>query len=137
MLDRVGLIAPRLAALPPDDAEWTADVLGRGAGRRQDPVEMRRVRERRLARDAKAKIDQILAGLALHSRTDAVKAPAQLLADVDVGLEASLSASDGDARRPEARSALLGLTGLRRALFPDAPPYRPAAPKTARPELAA
>jgi hypothetical protein len=27
MLDRVGLIAPRLAALPPDDAEWTADLL--------------------------------------------------------------------------------------------------------------
>jgi len=27
MLDRVGLIAPRLAALPPDDADWTADLL--------------------------------------------------------------------------------------------------------------
>lgn len=135
MLDRVGLIAPRLAALPPDDAEWTADVLAEvrvGV----NLVEMRRVRER-LPGDAKAKIDQILAGLARHFRTDAVKAPAQLLADVDAGLEASLSASDGDARRPEARSALLGLTGLRRALFPDAPPYRPAAPKTARPELAA
>ena len=27
MLDRVGLIAPRISALPPDDAEWTSELL--------------------------------------------------------------------------------------------------------------
>jgi uncharacterized membrane protein YccC len=27
MLDRVGLIAPRISALPPDDAEWTAELV--------------------------------------------------------------------------------------------------------------
>ena len=27
MLDRIGLLAPALAALPPEDAEWTAELL--------------------------------------------------------------------------------------------------------------
>ncbi|GJE81186.1 hypothetical protein HNR51_001461 [Methylorubrum thiocyanatum] len=31
----------------------------------------------------------------------------------------------------------MGLVGIRRGLFPDAPPYRPNLPSTTHPELAA
>lgn len=52
MLGRVGLIAPRLAARPSDDAEWTADLLAEvrvGI----NLVELRRVR-RSLAHEARS-----------------------------------------------------------------------------------
>ncbi|VTZ26562.1 Uncharacterized membrane protein YccC [Methylocella tundrae] len=131
MLDRVGLIAPRLAALPPDDAEWTADLLAEvriGI----NLVELRRVRAS-LSSDARSKIEHILDVLARHFRTDANEAPKDLLAVVDAGLDAA--AAEG--KRAENRSALLGLIGLRRALFPNAPPYHSTASKTVRPEFAA
>lgn len=131
MLDRVALIAPRLAALPPDDAEWTADLLAEvrvGI----NLVELRRVRGG-LSSDASAIIDQILQALARHFRTNAARVPPELLAVVDAGLDAAAAGRS----RTEDRSALLGLTGLRRALFPGAPPYRSADPAHVGPELAA
>ncbi|WP_142585376.1 FUSC family protein, partial [Methylobacterium symbioticum] len=66
MLDRVGLIAPRLAALPPEDAAWTADLLAEvrvGI----NLVELRRDR-RRLAPAAKAAVERLLEALARHFR---------------------------------------------------------------------
>ena len=64
MLDRVGLIAPRLAALPSDDAEWTADLLAEvrvGI----NVVELRRDR-RQLSEPARAAVEALLAALARH-----------------------------------------------------------------------
>ena len=64
MLDRVGLIAPRLAALPRDDAEWTADLLAEvrvGI----NLVELRRDR-RQLPGPARAAVERLLAALAHH-----------------------------------------------------------------------
>ncbi len=43
MLDRLGLLAPRLSALPPDDAEWTADLISE-VRTGINVVELRRVR---------------------------------------------------------------------------------------------
>lgn len=131
MLDRVGLIAPRLAALPPDDAEWTAHLLAEvriGI----NLVELRRARGS-LSSNARSKIDHILDALARHFRTDANEAPKDLLAMVDAGLDAAAA----DEKRADNRSALLGLAGLRRALFPNAPPYHPGASKTVGSEVAA
>ncbi len=56
MLDRVGLIAPRLAALPPEDAIWTAGLLGEvRAG--INVVELRRAR-RALPEEARTCVER-------------------------------------------------------------------------------
>ena len=131
MLDRLGLIAPRLAALPPDDAEWTADLLAEvrvGI----NIVELRRDR-RRLPGPARAAIEALLAALARHFRSGDAAPPPALLDAID----ASLDAVSGEARQAPGRAALMGLVGLRRGLFPDAAPYRTASPSNTLPERAA
>jgi Fusaric acid resistance protein family len=91
-------------------------------------VEVRRVR-RRLTGAPRIGVDRVLALAArqLRGRPD----PA-LLAALDDGLDAVAGAPAS----PERRSALIGLTGLRRGLFPDAPAYR-AAPASDDREMAA
>jgi hypothetical protein len=119
MLDRVGLIAPRLAALPPDDAEWTADLLAEvrvGV----NVVELRRDR-RQLSKEARTAVEGLLAGMARHFAGRAVRPPAELLMSLDAALDAVATEPQHRAHR----EALLGLVGIRRGLFPAAPPYRP------------
>ncbi|WP_232628732.1 FUSC family protein [Methylobacterium sp. Leaf118] len=130
MLDRVGLIAPRLAALPPDDAEWTADLLAEvrvGI----NIVELRRDR-RRLSRPARAAVEALLADLAHHFESPAAD-PSPSLRDT---LDRALDAVSGEGQQAAGRAALMGLVGIRRGLFPDAAPYR-ASPTIPSPEHAA
>lgn len=139
MLDRVGLIAPRLATLPPDDAEWTADLLGEvrvGI----NVVELRRDR-RGLPDAARAAVERLLAGLAHHFGSAPGEPSADLLGTVDEALTA-VSTDDGGGVEggvgaTARRAVLLGLVGIRRSLFPDAPPYRSDVPTATRPDLAA
>jgi uncharacterized membrane protein YccC len=129
MLDRVGLIAPRISALPPDDAEWTRELLTEvrvGI----NLVAVRRVR-RRLARPAVVEVDALLSTLADYFRTDAAHPPDALLAPLDATLDAIMA----DEKEPERRKGLLALTNLRRSLFPNAPPY--SGPAAREPGLAA
>jgi uncharacterized membrane protein YccC len=131
MLDRVGLIAPRLAALPPGDAEWTAELLTEvrvGI----NLVELRRVR-RRLSGASAGEIDRLLSALGPYFHSDAAHAPAELLAPIDAALDAVAA----DEEEPARRRALLGLTDLRRSLFPNAPPYQASGPSIREPGLAA
>ncbi|CAO4166083.1 FUSC family protein [Methylorubrum populi] len=131
MLDRVGLIAPRLAALPNEDAEWTADLLAEvrvGI----NLVELRRDR-RQLSKPARDAVETLLAALSRHFGMGAGQ-PALALLDT---IDGALGAVSHDARRAPGRAALMGLVGIRRGLFPDAPPYRPTLPSTTHPELAA
>ncbi|XYD12078.1 FUSC family protein (plasmid) [Methylobacterium sp. NMS12] len=131
MLDRVGLIAPRLAALPSDDAEWTADLLAEvrvGI----NVVELRRDR-RRLSEPARAAVEALLAALSGHFGAEPDRPAPGLLDTVD----GALDAVSRDARQAPGRAALMALVGIRRGLFPDAPPYRPTRPTTTLPELAA
>ncbi|MCJ2021828.1 FUSC family protein [Methylobacterium sp. E-065] len=131
MLDRVGLIAPRLAALPSDDAEWTADLLAEvrvGI----NVVELRRDR-RQLSEPARAAVETLLAALARHFGTEPGNPAPDLLDTID----AALDAVSRDARQAPSRAALMGLVGIRRGLFPDAPAYRSALTTTTHPELAA
>jgi uncharacterized membrane protein YccC len=127
MLDRVGLIAPRLATLPADMSAALGDLLA-DVRVGINLVEVRRVR-RRLTGAPRIGVDRVLALAArqLRGRPD----PA-LLAALDDGLDAVAGAPAS----PERRSALIGLTGLRRGLFPDAPAYR-AAPASDDREMAA
>lgn len=118
MLDRVGLIAPRLAALPADDAEWTADLLAEvrvGI----NVVELRRDRGR-LPKAAREAVEALLAALARHFRAKPETPGPDLLDTID----AALDAVSVEARQAPARAALMGLVGIRRGLFPEAGPSR-------------
>jgi uncharacterized membrane protein YccC len=129
MLDRVGLIASRIAALPPDDAAWTAELITEvrvGI----NLVELRRVR-RDLSGSSSVEIDRLLSALGHYFRTDAVHPSAALLEPLDAALGAVMA----DEEEPARRKALLGLTDLRRSLFPDAAPY--GGPSVRAPGLAA
>ena len=130
MLDRVGLIAPRLASLPADTSASVGDLLA-DVRVGINLVEVRRVR-RRLTGPARSTVDRVLALAArqLRGRTD--RPDAALLAALDEALDAVA----GAAPSPERRAALIGLTGLRRGLFADAPAYR-AAPALDHREMAA
>jgi len=131
MLDRVGLLAPRLAALPPDDAEWTADLLAEvrvGV----NVVELRRDR-RQLSTEARVAVEGLLAGMARHFGGRATRPPPELLMSIDAALDAVAT----EPQQPAHRAALLGLVGVRRGLFPDSPPYRPSLMAPTRTALAA
>ncbi|MCJ2051278.1 FUSC family protein [Methylobacterium sp. J-070] len=120
MLDRVGLIAPRLATLPAEASAAMGDLLA-DVRVGINLVEVRRVR-RRLTGAARATVDQALALAPLHLRGQAGRSGADLLVALDDSLDAVAEAAPS----AERRAALIGLAGLRRGLFPDAPAYRPA-----------
>jgi len=131
MLDRIGLIAPRLAALPPEDAEWTADLVAEvrvGI----NVVELRRDR-RRLSREARSGVERLLVALAAYFRTRASQPPAALLDTIDAAMDATAT----QLRQAAHRAALLALVGIRRGLFPDASPWRPRLSIITQPGLAA
>ena len=122
MIDRLGLLAPRLAALPPGHDLEHRDVLAQpriGL----NIVDLRRARHA-LSADARARVEEVLAAVAeLYAKPTQGQADA-IPARIDAALAAVLAGADGD----DQRQAILGLVGLRRGLYPDAPPYRPPAP---------
>ncbi|GJE41111.1 p-hydroxybenzoic acid efflux pump subunit AaeB [Methylobacterium soli] len=120
MLDRLGLLAPRLAVLPPDDLAGIADLVAEVRAA-INLAELRRGRAD-LSPEERRAVDAVLAALPGHlaGRGD------DLLARIDAALDATAREAGGEAR--------LGLVGLRRALHPEAPPYRP---RTSRLEVAA
>ena len=121
MLDRIGLIAPRLAAIPAEDAAAAGDLLA-DVRVGINLVEIRRVR-RRLSGAARRSIDDVLGLVADQKRSLPAEPGPDLLAALDAGLDAVAAAVTS----PERKAALIGLAGLRRGLFPDAPSYRPPA----------
>lgn len=118
MLDRVGLIAPRLTALPPDDAEWTADlVVDVRIG--INLVALRRIRSG-VTGDQADEFDRLMAALSQHFQGGAIHPPATLLASIDRCIDRFAADRECSVRR----AAMLGLTDLRRGLFPNATPYQ-------------
>lgn len=122
LLDRLGLVVPRLAIAAPGADGAAADALAElriGL----NVVDLQRDR-RKLPEAAGAKIGLVLDGLASHFGARAAGRPAgargMLLPRLDAALEAVASCP---ARRQ--RAILLELVGIRRGLFPDAPPYAP------------
>jgi uncharacterized membrane protein YccC len=117
MLDRIGLLATRLNALPPEDAEWTAELLTEvrvGI----NLVELQRSLSSLTEEEARVANDMIHA-IGVHFEGEALHPTEHLLAKLDACIR--LFATDEQCTRR--REALLGLTGLRRSLFPDAPPF--------------
>jgi uncharacterized membrane protein YccC len=120
MLDRVGLIATRLTAIPAAETEWTVELLAEvrvGI----NLVELRRA-ERGLPSKLGVAVRGVLLAVAQHFSTDRSEPPASLLAAIDKALD--LAARPRSTR--DLRAAQIGLYGLRRGLFPDARLYRPA-----------
>ncbi|WP_426315647.1 FUSC family protein [Methylobacterium fujisawaense] len=131
MLDRIGLIAPRLATLPAETSASVGDLLA-DVRVGINLVEVRRVR-RRLTGPPRTAVDRALALAARQLRGRTGRPDSALLAALDDGLAAVADAAPA----PERRAALIGLTGLRRGLFPNAPAYRAAPPARDDREMAA
>lgn len=124
MLDRIGLLAPRLALQGEDPGKPLLDALTD----LRIGVSVDELRQLRLdaTPDEAATIAPVLRGVGAHYRAlrPAEPAPPEplLLAGIDAAL--TRFAADGSERR---RSGVLALTSLRRNLFPTAPAYGVAA----------
>jgi hypothetical protein len=131
MLDRLGLLAPLLAGTKPD-AELPATDLLRELRIGFNIIELREARHG-LPRRTLEPTDAMLDGLAQHFRTGLPVPDHSLLGLIDAALEAvTLSAASR-----HRRSALLGLVGIRYALFPAADPYAPQPPEATEERLVA
>jgi hypothetical protein len=132
MLDRVAMLVPRLARVAGVERFRDVDALG-DMRLGVNVLEMREL-ARGPAASARASIEHALRGVGQHfesQRRDRHLAPdTTLLRSIDTTIGQLLRLDIHEARR----RALVAATGLRRGLFPDAPPYRPERPE--RPEEA-
>lgn len=132
MLDRVGLLATRLGVSGDAPSPTTTDALG--DVRVGLNIQVLRAAEHRLA-SGRAPTRRLLAGVAKGYRVLA-RAPAGFiqgvhLPELDARLLQDLDQALGEAAvhapaSPQMRSVACALVSLRRALFPQAPPYSPA-----------
>ncbi|QYJ24032.1 FUSC family protein [Achromobacter sp. ES-001] len=126
MLDRIGLLQPRLAlAERPDDLVAADALKDLRVGR--DITELQRAR--RHLPMAEATIQPVLNSLAQFFRARSAwrvgeKTP-EFLAQIDRALSSVAATPQGVAARDR---AVVALVGIRRAFFPDAPDYQPARP---------
>ncbi len=119
ILDRLSLVVPRLAASAQNaDAAVVSALADLRVG--VDIVELREHRAS-LPQAARAAVDAMLEGVAAHYRQRISQPPdPQLLDAIDRAIAAVTATSV--AALPD---LLRALVGLRRALFPEAPPYVP------------
>jgi uncharacterized membrane protein YccC len=122
MLNRLGLLAPRLAAVPDSDLR-DVDSLGElcvGL----NIVDLRRACQRLAPRKLRA-IDDMLDQLAVAFRSHVGgPMPPELLTQLDLALTEAITEAGDDV----SEGALIGLVGIRQGLFPDAPAHQPKTP---------
>ncbi|HEV2157524.1 FUSC family protein [Bradyrhizobium sp.] len=125
MLHRLGLLVQRIAFLSESDRRDTDSLVQLRIG--INIIDLRRARYG-LAVSTIAVIDDMLDQLAIACRSYAGEGmPAALLTSVDRALAQAVKDPNDSARE----DALIGLVGIRRGLFPDAPAYRPRAESVA------
>ncbi|UWU73696.1 FUSC family protein [Bradyrhizobium huanghuaihaiense] len=125
MLHRLGLLVQRIAFLSESDRRDADSLVQLRIG--INIIDLRRARYG-LAASTIAVIDDMLDQLAKACRSYAGNGmPAQLLTSVDRALAQAVKDPNDSARE----DALIGLVGIRRGLFPDAPAYRPRAESVA------
>ncbi|RXT42185.1 FUSC family protein [Bradyrhizobium betae] len=118
MLHRLGLLVQRIAYLSESDRRDTDSLVQLRIG--INIIDLRRARYG-LAASTIAVIDDMLDQLAVACRSYAGEGmPAALLTSVDRALARAVKDPNDNARE----DALIGLVGIRRGLFPDAPAYR-------------
>lgn len=119
MLHRLGLLVQRIAVLSESDRRDTDSLVQLRIG--INIIDLRRARYG-LAVSTICVIDDMLDQLATACRTYAGGGmPTELLTSVDRALAQAVKDPNEKARE----DALIGLVGIRRGLFPDAPAYRP------------
>lgn len=119
MLHRLGLLVQRIAFLSESDRRDTDSLVQLRIG--INIIDLRRARYG-LAVSTICVIDDMLDQLATACRTYAGGGmPTELLASVDRALAQAVKDPNEKARE----DALIGLVGIRRGLFPDAPAYQP------------
>jgi uncharacterized membrane protein YccC len=117
MLDRLGLLTQRIAAMDEADRSDIANLSQLRVG--INIIDLRRAR-RLLAPSTLQAIDDMLTTLAVAARNHAGGAlPDELLERIDLALARTVEEPAGKARE----DALIGLTGIRRGLFPHALHY--------------
>ena len=128
MLDRVGLLLPRLAIIKPQAALATDEPLrdlriGLGV------IDLRALRKK-LGSETGAAIDRLLLGIAHYFRAlsrGRIEAPLRsLLNDIDIAIVEMMQLQS----KADRRAGLLALIGLRRLLFPSAAGYSAASGKS-------
>jgi uncharacterized membrane protein YccC len=118
MLHRLGLLVQRIASLSESDRRDTDSLVQLRIG--INIIDLRRARYG-LAATTIAVIDDMLDQLAIACRKYAGDGmPFELLTSVDRALARAVKDPNEKARE----DALIGLVGIRRGLFPDAPAYR-------------
>ncbi|TWB96002.1 putative membrane protein YccC [Bradyrhizobium macuxiense] len=118
MLHRLGLLVQRIAFISESDRRDADSLVQLRIG--LNIIDLRRARYGLAASTVRA-IDDMLDNLAASFRAHADQAmPAELLSRVDATVTAVVKDPNERARDV----ALLGLVGIRRGLFPDAPAYR-------------
>ncbi len=121
MLHRLGLLVQRIAFLSESDRRDADSLVQLRIG--INIIDLRRARYGLSASTISA-IDDMLDQLAIACRSYAGGGmPAELLRHVDLALAQAVKDPNDSARE----DALIGLVGIRRGLFPDAPAYRPRA----------
>jgi uncharacterized membrane protein YccC len=117
MLDRLGLLAQRVTALPEAERRDLDSLRQLRVG--LNIIDLRRARHG-LPRSTIEAIDAMLDRLASACRNrGAAPLPGDLLGAIDRALAKALD----DPAAPAQEDALIGLVGIRTGLFPDAPPY--------------
>ncbi|MEH2479642.1 putative membrane protein YccC [Nitrobacteraceae bacterium AZCC 2146] len=121
MIYRIGLLAPRLAALPDSDLRNVDNLRELRVG--LNIVDLRRARHGMSPRSLRA-MDAMLDELAADFRSyEGGAMPPELLADIDHALAEAMTETGDEVRG----DALIGLVEIRRGLFPEAPAYQPEA----------
>jgi len=131
LLDLLGLLAPRLAATPPGSDIAAVDMLSE-ARVGLNILQLRRAREA-LPERSRTAVDAILQALARHYRSQAAaRRPLPAGEALQAALDASLGRVGQIVPSKAREEALMGLVGLRAALFPP-DLQAPAATADARP----
>ncbi|CAN5309251.1 FUSC family protein [soil metagenome] len=131
MLNRIGLLAPRLAAMSDNTLRKVDNLRELRVG--LNIVDLRRARHG-LSPLTLAAMDAMLEELAAGFRKyDGGAMPPKLLANIDHALAEAMTETGDDVRR----DALIGLVGIRRGLFPAAPAYLPELPARQQGSVAA
>jgi uncharacterized membrane protein YccC len=126
LLDRLGLLVPRLAAIR-EDSDLAAVGVLTDLRVGINMVELQRGRDA-MPPPVRAAVDRALSGAGTHFAMQAAAGrvhppPPALLHDIDRALDAAIAMHGRNVR-----NVLLQLVGIRRSLFAAAPPYHPAPP---------
>ena len=124
MLDRIGLLAPRIAQAGGRIEGVAADDALRDLRMGADIDALQRVRAQLPLASASALLGDIARFFRQRAGGRVAARPASLLARIDEALASMLGTAG--ASSADARSAVTALVGLRRNLFPEAPPMRAA-----------